>query len=566
MHKADGIEMSGWQRAQLALAVLAVDPEALGGIWIRARSGPVRDVYLRSLRCLPLPLRKIHASVSDAQLFGELDLGATLSGGQVVRSTGILGETAALLLTMAERCPVRLAAHLGGALDRGTHLVVAMDEGADPDEAPPAGLTERLGLFVALDGISLADAGARGFAPETLLAARALLPDVALTGVQQAELVTLAAAFGIGSMRAPMMAMAAARALAALSGRVRVTSDDIQGAAGLIYAHRATMMPEAEEAPPLEAEPPQDRDDPGDGEDKSADQDETLIPAEILLEAVRTALPPDVLSALAQGRKSRDAAGASGSGAVHRGNRRGRPLPSRPGTPDGSSRIDLVATLRAAAPWQTIRRAEAREERVLHIRRADLRLRQFQETSDRLLIFVVDASGSLAMSRLAEAKGAVELLLSEAYARRDHVALIAFRGDGAEMLLPPTRSLVQTKRRLQALPGGGGTPLAAGLRLGLETAIRANAQGMTPTIALLTDGRGNIALDGRADRAAAAEDAAGMARAILAQGIASLVIDTAVRPQAALAKLSAELDAHYIALPRADARRLSAAVTDALDA
>lgn len=225
-----------------------------------------------------------------------------------------------------------------------------------------------------------------------------------------------------------------------------------------------------------------------------------------------------------------------------------------------------MATLRAAAPWQTIRRAEAREERVLHIRRADLRLRQFQETSDRLLIFVVDASGSLAMSRLAEAKGAVELLLSEAYARRDHVALIAFRGDGAEMLLPPTRSLVQTKRRLQALPGGGGTPLAAGLRLGLETAIRANAQGMTPTIALLTDGRGNIALDGRADRAAAAEDAAAMARAILAQGIASLVIDTAVRPQAALAKLSAELDAHYIALPRADARRLSAAVTDALDA
>jgi hypothetical protein len=94
---------------------------------------------------------------------------------------------------------------------------------------------------------------------------------------------------------------------------------------------------------------------------------------------------------------------------------------------------------------------------LLELRPDDIRLKQAQERSDRVLIFTVDASGSAALARLAEAKGAVELLLAQAYARRDHVALIAFRGDRAEVLLPPTRSLARARRRLADLPGGGGT-------------------------------------------------------------------------------------------------------------
>jgi magnesium chelatase subunit D len=212
-----------------------------------------------------------------------------------------------------------------------------------------------------------------------------------------------------------------------------------------------------------------------------------------------------------------------------------------------------------------LRRSTAsRPDAVLLVRASDIRLKRFRETSDRVLIFAVDASGSAAFARLAEAKGAVELLLAQAYARRDHVSLLAFRGHAAELILPPTRSLVQTKRRLAGVPGGGGTPLASALQLALATASQARARGMTPTIALLTDGRGNIALDGTPNRDRAEEEATRLARSIRAAGFPALVIDVANRPQAGLRGLAVQMDAPYIALPRADAHRLSAALSSAL--
>ncbi|MFN3972686.1 MAG: VWA domain-containing protein, partial [Gemmobacter sp.] len=261
---------------------------------------------------------------------------------------------------------------------------------------------------------------------------------------------------------------------------------------------------------------------------------------------------------------ARAARGATGTGARHKGNRRGRPLPPRAGHPDGQSRLDPVATLRAAAPWQTIRRRLTPDRSGVLIRREDFRLRRFQENSDRVLIFAVDASGSAAFARLAEAKGAVEILLAQAYARRDHVALVSFRGAVAEVMLPPTRSLVQTKRRLAGLPGGGGTPLAAGLRAAADLARLAQGRGMTPTIAVLTDGRANVALDGRGDRPLAMAEAAQMARALRAMGLPAVVIDTAMRPQPDLRGLAEAMGATYLALPRADARAMGRALSAAL--
>jgi len=232
---------------------------------------------------------------------------------------------------------------------------------------------------------------------------------------------------------------------------------------------------------------------------------------------------------------------------------------------DGRHRLDILATLRAAAPWQPIRRRQTPEREGLLLRPSDFRVKRYETKSDRLVIFAVDASGSAAISRLNEAKGAIELLLGQAYAARDHVALVSFRGEGAECLLAPTRSLVQTKRKLGALPGGGGTPLAAGMQEAMHIAIQARGKGMTPVVVLLTDGKSNIALDGTPDRKRAQDDALQVGKQMRTLDLDVLVIDMSVRPQLALRTLAQHLDSDYIALPRADAERLSGAVKHVLD-
>ena len=515
----------------------------------------MRERLLAGLASLPLPIVRLHPAMEREALDGGLDLTATLAGGTMVLREGLLARPSVLVLSMAERCPPGLAARLAQLLDQGRHALIAIDEGADVSEGLAPALADRLAFFADLDGVAWADSFDTG--PLSGGTGVAALEPAALEA-----LVRTAVLAGIDSLRAPRHAAAAARAAAALEGREQVSEDDLRLAADLTLAHRATITPQDEEDPAEDPEPPQDPETPQD----SPPQDETqALPEDILLEAVRTALPADLLARLAAGRAARQAKGATGTGATRRGNRRGRPLPARPGKLDGAARLDLVATLRAAAPWQAMRRAATgRQGLLLELRPDDIRLKQAQERSDRVLIFTVDASGSSALARLAEAKGAVELLLAQAYARRDHVALIAFRGDRAELLLPPTRSLVQTKRRLAALPGGGATPMALGLAAALELGLQARARGMTPTVALLTDGRPNIGRDGRPGRAQAEADAEAMARLIRAQGLPALVVDTGNRPTPWLQMLARQMEARFLALPRAEARRLSAALSAAL--
>jgi hypothetical protein len=168
---------------------------------------------------------------------------------------------------------------------------------------------------------------------------------------------------------------------------------------------------------------------------------------------------------------------------------------------------------------------------------------------------VVDAPSSAALARHAEAKGAVKLSLSQAYAKRNHVALIAFRGDQAEVLLPPTRSLVQTKRMPSGTPGGGGTPLAAESKKVLELPELSRNKGLTPSIAFLTDGRANLDLSGAAYRTTAAGDATLMARAIRMQWATVRVVDMGHRPPLSLFDLAAQMGLPCLPLPRADPPR-----------
>jgi magnesium chelatase subunit D len=552
-----------WAAARQALCLLAIDPVGLQGLTVRARSGPARQAFIDLLPCLPLPRRKIHPTISDEQLFGGIDLGSTLAAEKVVYHQGLAEFPCALVLTMAERTGPDLAAKLAQLLDADKgHCLIMLDEGAEEGETAPRALAERIAFHIDLDGITAAEVDAHPPDHEGLHRARNSLPHISAGAADIAALVTLAARFGIDSLRAPLLALRAARAHAALNQRNLISPEDLAVAVSLVYPSRATLVPGEDDQTPPDDSPPSPDDQPQDAESQDPG---AAIPDDMLIDAVRALLPAHVLDRIEPAAASRGASGSGGAGARRKGNRRGRPLPPRPGRLDGTSRIDLVATLRAAAPWQPLRRKSSPHATGLLIRPSDIRLKRYEEMSDRLLIFVVDASGSAAMSRLGEAKGAVELLLAEAYARRDHVALIAFRGTTADILLPPTRSLVQTKRRLAALPGGGGTPLAAGLQAASELAIQARGRGLSPTLAILTDGRANIALDGGSDRITAASDAITLARLIRAQGIPGIVLDMSNRPQDTLRDLAVQMGTPYVPLPRADAKRLSAAISTTLE-
>ena len=534
-----------------AVALLRIDPAGLRGMVLRGRSGPVRDAAVAALA--PLGLRRLHPAVDPARLTGGLDLAATLAAGRPVTDAGLLAAPGAFLLAGAERTPALLAGVLARALDEGRHCVVALDEGAEPDEAAPRALTSRLALQVTLPEGAHPPAGLPAAGEDAAASAR--LPSVRAPDEAQAALCRVAERLGVPGMDAPILALRAARANAALRGADAVEDEDLAAAAALVLVPRATRMPappaEEDEAPAPEDSPPEA------GGDADGGTGGPL--PDSVLEAAAAMLPPGLLAALAAG--AARGAPRAGAGAARQG-RRGRPLPSRPGRVSSDARVDLVATLRAAAPWQSIRRARPGEDRAVVVLPSDIHLARAEERAERLIVFAVDASGSAAAARLAEAKGAVERLLAEAYASRDKVALITFRGTGAELALPPTRSLVQAKRRLAGLPGGGGTPLAAGLAAAHALARQMAGRGLSPVIALLTDGRANVALDGRGDRAAAAEDASRLAALIRADRIPALVLDTGVRPSPALKALAAQMGARHLALPRAPGGAVSRAVAE----
>jgi magnesium chelatase subunit D len=190
----------------------------------------------------------------------------------------------------------------------------------------------------------------------------------------------------------------------------------------------------------------------------------------------------------------------------------------------------------------------------------DFRVTRFKQRAQTLTIFVVDASGSSALNRLAEAKWAVELLLADCYIRRDQVAVIAFRGRTAEVLLPPTRSLVRAKRSLAGLPGGGGTPMTAAIEAAVAMAHLAQRRGETPTLVMLTDGRANVSRDGSPGREAAHAEALTAAGAVSARRITTLFVDTSPRPQGSAREIARKMNAQYLPLPFANARSLSEAV------
>ena len=357
-------------------------------------------------------------------------------------------------------------------------------------------------------------------------------------------------------MRATLQLLRATRCHAALCGRESALPEDAVTAARLVLGDEvvAEAVRQAQPAPeqPRPAEQtPSDQDDSG-----SAGP-----PVDLVLAAIAATLPAGLLEAAAAREAARRHGDAGRSGSERSGARRGRSIGTLARPAYSGARPDILATLRAAAPWQVVRRGGGGAPRLpLAIRPEDFRYPRRRERRGTTAIFAVDASGSAAVARLAEAKGAVELLLSQCYVRRDQVALVGFRGQGAEILLEPTRSLVRAKRMLASLPGGGATPLAAGIAATTTLALTARRRGQDTVSVFLTDGRGNIGADGRSGREAAREDALKMAGLFRGHGLRGIVIDTAQRPQPELRQLADRLGAEYVALPRGGSERISQAI------
>ncbi len=601
--------MSAARDAALAASLLAVDPAGLGGVCLRSLVQPARADWLTMLRALlpaALPVRRIPFNIADGRLLGGLDLAATLRANRPIAEQGALAASdgGVVVVTMAERLTAHTAACLNAVLDSGEisvqregvvlHdaarvAVVALDESMEADEHVPASLLDRLAFLVDLNGFDARTPFVQLHDAEDIQAARRLLPQVTIAPDLVAALCATAMTLGAGSPRVSQLAVNTARAVAALDGRTLVTTEDANTAGTLVLAARATQLPapraeapdspEAPDAPdmppppeqpaPPAAEPPQAPESPPD-EPSAAEAAAEMTPAEmtqeqleeIVLEATRAAIPRGLLASLQSAAATRGS-GSGRTGALRSGGSRGRPAGVRSGTPRGTSRLNVIETLRAAAPWQRLRGRTLPGDGRVRIDASDLRITRYQQRAQTLTIFAVDASGSAALNRLAEAKGAVELLLADCYVRRDQVAVLSFRGRSAEILLPPTRSLVRAKRSLAGLPGGGGTPLAAGIQSALELAHQAQRRGETPTVVLLTDGRANVARSGSGGREAAHADALRAARQMRLSRLSVLFIDTSPRPNPLAETLAAEMAARYIALPFASAQALSSIVAAA---
>ncbi len=275
--------------------------------------------------------------------------------------------------------------------------------------------------------------------------------------------------------------------------------------------------------------------------------------------AALASLPQHMLDALMSGQGAQRSKTSGRSGQTRAGQQRGRPLPPRPGRPGGHARLHVLATLRAAAPKQRLRQRPEQSHR-LAIRTEDFHVQRYQQHASSCVILALDASGSAALQRLAEAKGAVELLLQQSYARRDSVCIVAFRGAQAQLLLPMTRSLVRAKRAMNGLPGGGGTPLASALKLAHEQAALLQRQGITPLLVVLSDGRANVTLEGLGGRAQAQADALRWGRQWQQSGHRALWIDTSPQPEAQAQQLAAAMDARYLPMPQVQARRVAHAM------
>jgi len=353
-----------------------------------------------------------------------------------------------------------------------------------------------------------------------IIFAREYIKDLKIAPSQLQYLCEEAIRAGCQGHRAEIFAAEVAKACAALEGR-QINSEDLRLAVKLAIAPRGTFintpMDEDDMMPPPPPPPPpppqmdeqnEDRDEDQENEEEEEEQDEPEdnedqeqeapdvpdVPQEFMFDVDSTPIDPDLIDF-----SSRERAGKGGGRGLIFSQDRGRYI--KPMLPKGKVvRLAVDATLRASAPYQKARRERSigtkYEGRGVFLEQSDVRIKKMARKAGSLIIFVVDASGSMALNRMNAAKGAAMSLLTEAYQSRDQICLIPFQGEAADVLLPPTKSIAMAKKRLETMPCGGGSPLAHSLQVAMLTGLNAQKTGDVGKVVVvcISDGRANVPL------------------------------------------------------------------------